>query len=166
MRAVSLTIPLPDSTATERLGWRLAQSLPAPTGPIVVHLRGEVGAGKTTWARSLLQTLGVAGVVRSPTYTLVEPYRTAVWHCVHVDLYRLRGPEDLQDLGLRDYLLPGTLLLIEWPERGGSAVPAADLDLHLTYTTDGMGSDARAARLSPRSDLGRRWLETYGSTVE
>jgi len=166
MRAVSLSIPLPDSAATERLGRRLAQALPAPLAAVVMHLRGELGAGKTTWARSLLQTLGVTGTVRSPTYTLVELYATPVWHCVHVDLYRLRGPLDLEDLGLRDYLLPGNLLLIEWPERGGSVTPAADLELHLTYGSGQGGTDGRSAGLTAVSELGARWLQTYGSTVE
>jgi tRNA threonylcarbamoyladenosine biosynthesis protein TsaE len=166
LRTVSLTIPLPDSAATETLARRLAHDLPAPIAAVVVHLRGELGAGKTTWARSLLQTLGVTAVVRSPTYTLVEPYVTAAWHCVHVDLYRLRGSMDLEDLGLRDYLAPGNLLLIEWPERGGSAVPAADLDLHLAYASMDGASEGRSACLTAGSDLGRRWLETYGSTVE
>jgi tRNA threonylcarbamoyladenosine biosynthesis protein TsaE len=166
MRAVSLSIPLPDSAATERLGRRLAQALPGPLSPLVVHLRGELGAGKTTWARSLLRSLGVTGTVRSPTYTLVERYSTSVWHCVHVDLYRLRGPLDLEDLGLREYLLPGNLLLIEWPERGGSVTPIADVDLHLSYGLGDAGADGRSASLTARSDFGRRWLQTYGSTVE
>jgi tRNA threonylcarbamoyladenosine biosynthesis protein TsaE len=166
MRAVSLSIPLPDSAATERLGRRLARALPAPLSPLVVHLRGELGAGKTTWARSLLQTLGVTGTVRSPTYTLVELYATPIWQCVHVDLYRLRGPQDLEDLGLRDYLTPGNLLLIEWPERGGSVTPVADLDLHLTYGSGHGEADGRSAALTAVSALGERWLATYGSTVE
>jgi tRNA threonylcarbamoyladenosine biosynthesis protein TsaE len=166
MRAVSLSIPLPDGAATERLGRRLAQALPAPLSSLVVHLRGELGAGKTTLARSLLQTLGVTGTVRSPTYTLLEPYATSVWHCVHVDLYRLRGPLDLEDLGLREYLSPGNLVIIEWPERGGSATPLADLDLHLAYGAGRGVAAGRSACLSAGSDLGRGWLETYGLTVE
>jgi len=166
MRAVSLSIPLPDGAATERLGRRLARALPAPVSSLVVHLRGELGAGKTTLTRSLLQTLGVTGTVRSPTYTLVELYATSVWHCVHVDLYRLRGPLELEDLGLREYLLPGNLVVIEWPERGGSATPVADLDLQMTYGAGHGAADGRSACLTAVSDLGRGWLETYGLTVE
>jgi tRNA threonylcarbamoyladenosine biosynthesis protein TsaE len=155
-----LTLRLSDAAATEILGSALARTLPsvndasASPSACVLYLRGELGAGKTTCARSLLHALGVAGVVRSPTYTLVETYAAGRWNCVHIDLYRLRGPADLEDLGLRDYLTAGQLLLIEWPERGGASLPSADLDLSLSYAKDG-----RSARLRGAGVLGERWLE-------
>jgi tRNA threonylcarbamoyladenosine biosynthesis protein TsaE len=163
---VSLSIPLSDDEATTLLGRQLAQALPDSGSALVMHLRGELGAGKTTIARSMLKTLGVAGVVRSPTYTLVEPYATPAWQCVHIDLYRLRGPEELDDLGLGDYLVPRHLLLIEWPERGGTRLPGADLDLSLTYGVEASAAVGRTAHLTAGSDSGRRWLETYVVTRE
>jgi tRNA threonylcarbamoyladenosine biosynthesis protein TsaE len=123
---LSLTLPLPDTQATETLGEALARAY--PHGPVgaVVFLRGELGAGKTTCVRSLLRALGVGGIIRSPTYTLMEVYQPGGLTCVHVDLYRLEGPLDVESLGLRDYL-GECLLLVEWPEKGGDALPPVDL---------------------------------------
>jgi tRNA threonylcarbamoyladenosine biosynthesis protein TsaE len=163
----SLRFALPDSASTEALGAALARvivgggtdratgySVPAagPTGG-VIHLRGDLGSGKTTCARSLLHTVGVAGTVRSPTYTLVDTYSTPNLDCVHVDLYRLRSSAEVEDLGLRDLTGPTSLMLIEWPEKGGAAVPTADLDVALEYA-----GESRAATLQAMSDLGCTWL--------
>ncbi len=147
---------LADAAATDALGASLAKALPdrASRGA-VVHLKGELGAGKTTCVRSLLRFLGVIGLIRSPTYTLVESYPVAELNCMHVDLYRLQGARDVEELDLRSYLGTPTLILIEWAERGGTAVPHPDLDITLEYT-----DDARRATLRSRSDLGRRWLAT------
>ncbi len=140
------------------LGSALADALPAesadPAAAIVVYLSGDLGAGKTSCARSLLHALGVQGIVRSPTYTLVEVYPACRFQCIHVDLYRLQGPEDLEDLGLRDYLAPGNLMLIEWPERGGASLPPADLIVNLSYRAQG-----REALLQSGSPSGARSLE-------
>jgi tRNA threonylcarbamoyladenosine biosynthesis protein TsaE len=145
---------LPDPSATEALGVALARAFPgALQGSAVIYLQGELGAGKTTCVRSLLRTLGVRGVVRSPTYTLMEAYALAQITCIHLDLYRLQSPLEVDELGLRDYLVPGSLLLIEWPERGGRFVPPADVQLSLTY--DG---DARRARLWGYGNAGAAWL--------
>jgi tRNA threonylcarbamoyladenosine biosynthesis protein TsaE len=119
----------------------------------VLYLHGELGAGKTTCVRSLLRALGVDGLIRSPTYTLVEVYELDGLTCVHVDLYRLEGPVDVEELGLRDYLQSDCLYLVEWPEKGGAALPAPDLDLTLTYR-----GDSRDCRLEARTALGGRWL--------
>jgi tRNA threonylcarbamoyladenosine biosynthesis protein TsaE len=164
---------LPDSSATEALGQALARALPitvylgtpgaagssaAATGSgAVVYLQGELGAGKTTCARSLLRALGVTGLVRSPTYTLVETYILAALTCVHVDLYRLQGVREVDELGLRDLVGPGCLLMVEWPEKGGDALPPADLYLILDYA-----GEARRARLSAKSQLGIDWLSDLG----
>jgi tRNA threonylcarbamoyladenosine biosynthesis protein TsaE len=151
---------LADSGVTEALGAALAQALPgaAPAGVTfpgaVVYLQGELGAGKTTCVRALLRALGVTGLVRSPTYTLVETYRLAALTCVHVDLYRLQALTEVDELGLRDVVGPGCLLLVEWPEKGAGALPAADLDLTLRYA-----GDARQACLSGQTLLAVQWLE-------
>lgn len=120
---------LADAVATEAFGARLAALL---GDGAVVHLRGALGAGKTTLCRGLLRALGHAGAVKSPTYTLVESYACGERRVHHFDLYRLRDPLELEDLGVRDYLDGEALLLIEWPERGDACTPAADLVLELT----------------------------------
>jgi tRNA threonylcarbamoyladenosine biosynthesis protein TsaE len=157
-----MDLNLADSSVTERLGQALARSFPgaaagAARAGAVVYLRGELGAGKTTCVRSLLRALGVTGLVRSPTYTLVETYILATLTCVHVDLYRLRAPAEVDELGLGDLVGPGCLLLVEWPERGGAALPAADVDLNLLYA-----GDARQAQLHAETPLGRAWLQNLG----
>ncbi|MGO9423998.1 MAG: tRNA (adenosine(37)-N6)-threonylcarbamoyltransferase complex ATPase subunit type 1 TsaE [Steroidobacteraceae bacterium] len=150
-----MELALVDVAATEALGAALAQAFPgADRGFAVLYLEGELGAGKTTCARSLLRGLGAVGLIRSPTFTLVEDYRLGTLTCVHVDLYRLQGPVEVDELGLRDYLTPNCLLLIEWPERGGKAVPAADLELTLRYANGG-----RRSRLKAHTALGIEWLD-------
>ena len=175
MPRLSMDFNLADSGVTEALGQALARSLPgavtegaavgtraerataAVSGGAVVYLRGELGAGKTTCVRSLLRALGVTGLVRSPTYALVETYSLDGLTCVHVDLYRLQTLTEVDELGLRDLVGPGHLLLVEWPERGGAAVPPADLDLVLQYADDGRQACLRAA-----TPLGSQWLENLG----
>jgi tRNA threonylcarbamoyladenosine biosynthesis protein TsaE len=148
---------LADSSVTEALGQALARTLPAVPGGAVVYLQGDLGAGKTTCVRALLRTLGVTGLVRSPTYTLVETYALTALTCVHVDLYRVQLLAEIDELGLRDSVGPGCLLLVEWPEKGAGALPAADVNVQLSY--DG---DARRARLSAETPLGQAWLGNLG----
>jgi tRNA threonylcarbamoyladenosine biosynthesis protein TsaE len=158
MPVTTLNLHLPDAGATMGLGAAIARAMPAAAmAAAVLYLRGDLGAGKTTCARSLLQALGVTGVVRSPTYALVETYPLPGLECVHADLYRLNGAADVEELGLREYLKPGHLLLIEWPERGGAALPAADIELALGYPEFG-GDVHRDARLTGASESGERWL--------
>jgi tRNA threonylcarbamoyladenosine biosynthesis protein TsaE len=158
MHPVAILLHLPAADATELLGAALGRALPlAPNFGAVLYLQGELGAGKTTCARSLLRALGVTGLVRSPTYTLVETYETPVLTCVHVDLYRLGDEGEAEGLGLRDLGGPGTLLMIEWPEKGGASVPRADVSLRFSYQ-----GGARAARLSPFTELGELWLHHLG----
>jgi tRNA threonylcarbamoyladenosine biosynthesis protein TsaE len=153
----STDFDLADSGSTEALGQALARALPGLAGGAVVYLQGELGAGKTTCVRGLLRTLGVAGLVRSPTYTLVETYILPSLTCVHVDLYRLQSLTEVDELGLRDWVGPACLLLVEWPERGGGHLPPADLDLSLVYA-----GDERRAHLQAATPLGVEWRENLG----
>lgn len=141
---------LADAHATESLGAALAATRPSPA---VVHLHGDLGAGKSTLARALLRALGVQGAIRSPTYTLVERYPLAeggeAWH---LDLYRIADAGELEFLGL-DGAEP-TLWLVEWPERGAGALPVADLRVELAL--DGEG---RRVRLVPGTEAGRIWVQ-------
>jgi tRNA threonylcarbamoyladenosine biosynthesis protein TsaE len=113
---------------TEALGARLLGATPASNAPCrVVELRGELGAGKSTFARGALRALGVSGPIKSPSYTLVETYELPTVTAVHLDLYRLVDPDELEHLGLADYHRPGFLWLVEWPERGVGRLPVPDL---------------------------------------
>lgn len=124
-------------------------------GAGLVFLQGTLGAGKTTFCRGFIQACGHQGAVRSPTYTLVEEYPLAERRICHFDLYRLGDPEELEFMGIRDYLSDGSLCLIEWPERGMGILPAADLTLNLA--DDGHG---RRLQASAGSSLGESWLQT------
>jgi tRNA threonylcarbamoyladenosine biosynthesis protein TsaE len=150
--------PLPDVQATERLGAALARSCPwSDTTARVVYLSGELGAGKTTLAAALLRTLGVSEPVRSPSYALIELYQLGSRSAAHIDLYRLNSALELDTLGLRDYLNPQTLLLIEWPERGGAALPRPDVRLQLD-TLPG-----RSATLGAASPAGSTWISALNT---
>jgi tRNA threonylcarbamoyladenosine biosynthesis protein TsaE len=123
---------------TEALGARLLGAAPAAGTPCrVVTLYGDLGAGKSTFARGVLRALGVQGPIKSPSYTLVESYELPGIHVLHLDLYRLRDPDELENLGLADYHRPGHLWLIEWPERGAGRLPPADLGFVFSIEKDG-----------------------------
>lgn len=139
---------LPDSEATETLGRLLAAARPQPA---VLHLHGELGAGKSTLARALLRALGVQGPIRSPTYTLVERYPVPGGEAWHLDLYRIGAAGELDFLGLDGD--EATLWLVEWPERGAGALPVADLQVHLEQAGSG-----RQARLEAGSAAGVAWM--------
>ena len=148
---------LNDANATEALGGALGRAYLENRGSAVLYLSGELGAGKTTCVRSLLRALGVGGPIRSPTYTLVEDYGLPGVTCVHVDLYRLQDPLEVDELGLRDYFSGDCLLLVEWPEKGGSALPAADVELRLAYR-----QEARDGMLVACSARGQAWVGNLG----
>jgi len=138
----------------ERFGASLGRAVPMLTGgPAVLYLEGELGAGKTTLARGLIMERGYAGPVRSPTFTLLEVYALEGLTVVHIDLYRLNEPRELEGLGLRDFALPGHLWLIEWPERGAELIPSPDVRVALRVMHDG-----HAAKATVESTLGREWL--------
>ena len=144
------TFALPDEAATHELA---AQVAAAMDGGAVFHLDGELGAGKSSFARALLQTLGVRGRIKSPTYSLVEHYPLERGEAWHLDLYRIADPDELQWLGIDALAEPGAVVLVEWPERGEGAVPAPDLRLALAYAGSG-----RVARLSAHTPRGERVL--------
>ncbi|HPF25813.1 MAG: tRNA (adenosine(37)-N6)-threonylcarbamoyltransferase complex ATPase subunit type 1 TsaE [Steroidobacteraceae bacterium] len=124
--------------ATEALGASFARRLPPlAAGPFVIELRGGLGAGKTTFARGVLRALGVRGPIKSPSYTLLEVYPADSVTALHLDLYRLADPAELEQLALRDYCLPQHLWLIEWPEKGAGHLPAADLALQFDAASHG-----------------------------
>jgi tRNA threonylcarbamoyladenosine biosynthesis protein TsaE len=145
---------------TEAFGGLLARLRPAGNALATVHLFGDLGAGKTTLARGFLRACGVSGPVRSPTYTLVELYETPTVSIVHLDLYRLLDPSELEQLGLREWASPTHVWLIEWPERGQGRLPFPDLSVTLTGGIDGHEINVNAA-----SALGESWLSAVENTV-
>jgi tRNA threonylcarbamoyladenosine biosynthesis protein TsaE len=139
---------------TEDFGWQLACARPsADDGFAVLYLTGELGSGKTTFARGFLRALGVTEPVRSPTYTLLELYPARSLTLVHVDLYRLHDPAEVEGLGLREWARERCVWLIEWPERASGRLPPADMTL--TFTVGPTWHEITARAHSPRA---HEWL--------
>ena len=125
------------SLTSEQDTQRLAQAVAVHFSQGVIYLMGDLGAGKTTLTRYLLQKLGHKGAVKSPTYTLVEPYQIAERAVFHFDLYRLNDPYELELMGIRDYLeTPNALFIFEWPSKGGDEIPDADLSIEILNNED------------------------------
>jgi len=155
MRESTLALSLPDEAQTQRLGESLAGALAdLSQRPLVIHLQGDLGAGKTTLVRGFARRLGITDTIRSPTYTLVEIHETADLRVVHADLYRVNDEQEVDALALSEYLMPRHILLIEWPERGGAFTPPADLSLQLEYRGAG-----RQALLAGQSGPGRSLVD-------
>jgi tRNA threonylcarbamoyladenosine biosynthesis protein TsaE len=142
---------LASEAATVALGSALAG---AATPGLTIYLSGELGAGKTTLTRGIAQGLGHLGAVKSPTYTLVEPYEQLAIPLYHFDLYRLGDAQELEYLGVRDYFSGRALLVVEWPGRGAGVLPSPDLHLHLAVRGTG-----RELALEALSDAGQRCLD-------
>lgn len=143
-----IAVRLADEAATLRFGRQLARATFAAPGPPataggMIYLHGELGAGKTTLARGLLRGYGHQGPVKSPTYTLLEPYESAGLRIYHFDLYRLADPREVEYLGAEECFGPGNLCVVEWPERGGDALPAPDLRVRLAAADAGRALDCR-----------------------
>jgi tRNA threonylcarbamoyladenosine biosynthesis protein TsaE len=137
---------------TEQLAQRMAACCPEAA---VLYLRGELGAGKSAFARAFLQALGVAGPIKSPTYTLLECYSLANNQlAVHMDLYRISDPDELEYLALDDMLPDSRVLLVEWPDVGFSRLPAADVRIDISQKADG-----RQLQLTPVSVRAGAWLQ-------
>jgi len=198
---MTLTLYLPDEAHTQALAQRLAAVLlPALTQadaasafPPVgarLHLKGELGSGKTTFARALLRAFGVTGRIKSPSYALLESYKISNLYLHHLDFYRFGKEQDWEDAGFRDVLQAQALILVEWPEQAGALLPAPDLELSLRYVqaqlkadnaavggaTPSTGVDinpatltdihtGRQAQLAARSTQGHAWLTTLTHTL-
>ena len=145
-------LKLPDAEASEALGAALASGV-APGR--VLHLRGDLGAGKTTVVRGVLRALGHEGKVKSPTYTLVEPYALSRLHLYHFDFFRLKDAAEWESSGFRDYFGPQAACLVEWPERVGPALGTPDVELRLEFAPVG-----RRAVLSSHTPAGEAWLSS------
>jgi tRNA threonylcarbamoyladenosine biosynthesis protein TsaE len=139
------TTQLPDETSTQALGAALARAL---TPGLKIYLHGELGAGKTSLTRALVQAAGHTGRVKSPTYTLVEPYAISVQNqalqLMHFDLYRMGSPEEFIDAGFREYFDSDHLCVVEWPEQAQGLLPPADLDVFLSVADEGRAVELRA----------------------
>lgn len=129
----STVILLADEAATVKMGNVIAESVALGS---TIFMHGDLGAGKTTMSRGIIQGLGHEGRVKSPTYTLVEPYEMPHASVYHFDLYRLADPEELEYMGFRDYFNDKAVCIIEWPEKGEHFLPKADIELYLTYADE------------------------------
>jgi len=143
--AQELSLFLKDEVATENLGRGLATVVVQAGQGATVFLEGNLGTGKTTLSRGVMRGLGHDGAVKSPTYTIVEPYEHLSPPAYHFDLYRLGDPEELEYMGIRDYFQGQSLCLIEWPERGQGILPEPDLWIRLSVSGDGRKALVSAA---------------------
>ena len=142
------TLTWPDEAATQAFAQTLA-TRPA-LGHAMLELRGDLGAGKTTFVRHLLKALGVTGRIKSPTYAVVEPYTLDDLNVWHFDFYRFNDPDEWEEAGFRDIFASPGLKLVEWPEKAGSPLPPADLDIHIEM----LASETRAVTLTAHTDAG------------
>jgi len=152
----SLTLHLPDEAATEALAQRLAPLLDGRAGLPPggrIHLQGDLGAGKTAFARALLRACGIKGRIKSPSYALLESYKISNLYFYHFDFYRFSDSREWLDAGFRDLLRDDAVVLIEWPERAGGLLPPPDVQIALSYA--GSGRDAALIACTAR---GQTWL--------
>ncbi|HJW25187.1 MAG TPA: tRNA (adenosine(37)-N6)-threonylcarbamoyltransferase complex ATPase subunit type 1 TsaE [Rhodocyclaceae bacterium] len=149
---VTAVFDLPDEAATQRLGQILA---PLLKPGMVIHLEGDLGAGKTTLVRALLRALGHTGPVKSPTYSLVEVYAVSSLYLYHFDFYRFESPEEFLDAGLGEYFHDASICLVEWPEKARGVAPPADLSCRFEHAGDG-----RRAELIPHSAAGEACVKS------
>ena len=168
----SLRLHLPDETATEALAARLAplltdrpagadaQAAPGPRAGGRIHLRGDLGAGKTAFVRALLRACGIKGRIKSPSYALLESYKISNLYFYHFDFYRFSDPREWLDAGFRDLLRDDAVVLIEWPERAQGLLPAPDMEIFLAYADRGRDAD-----LTVYTARGQAWLNVLTQTA-
>jgi tRNA threonylcarbamoyladenosine biosynthesis protein TsaE len=149
--ANDITLQLDDEAATLACGGRFAGIL---VSGLIVYLHGDLGAGKTTFVRGVLHGLGHVGKVKSPTYTLVEPYIISSYNVYHFDLYRFMDEEEWDAAGFRDYFNPQSICMIEWPEKAAHVLPEPDIHVHLSHFQNG-----RKITFSAASVLGNECLK-------
>jgi tRNA threonylcarbamoyladenosine biosynthesis protein TsaE len=147
---MQLNFKINTAHAMEKLGEKIAH---ACVSPLFIYLIGDLGAGKTTLVRGFLHALGHKGLVKSPTYTLIEPYHIGNKTIYHLDLYRLVAAEELEYLGIRDYFNGDAFCLVEWPERGGEFLPQADVTCSITIQ-----KNKRQVELQAISDKGKELI--------
>ena len=149
--AHDITLTLADETATLALGARLGQAIESGQ---TLYFHGDLGAGKTTLVRGLLHGLGHAGKVKSPTYTLMEPYVISGLNLYHFDLYRFNDPEEWEAAGFRDHFNAESVCLVEWPEKARELLPSPDIDIELMPKAGG-----REVKLTANSISGEKTLK-------
>ena len=161
----ALEINLENDQATENLGRALAQALVEISGEgsrpsAIIFLSGELGAGKTTLSRGVLRFFAYQGAVKSPTYTLVEPYELESVSVFHFDLYRLSHPEELHYLGFEDYFTSGNICLLEWPAKAGDFLPDCDIEIKISIKNDG-----RIAQICAFQKSGEKIIERLNRLI-
>jgi tRNA threonylcarbamoyladenosine biosynthesis protein TsaE len=173
MTTMPLNLFLPDENATNDLARSVAtlvlQTMPdapkpaaslavahdGPTNGVAIYLQGNLGAGKTAFARAFLQQCGVKGRIKSPSYALLESYKVSSLYFYHIDFYRFNDPREWEDAGFRDLFRPNAVVLIEWPEKAAGQLPSPDLHISLQYKDEG-----RTAGLRAETERGQQWLKT------
>jgi tRNA threonylcarbamoyladenosine biosynthesis protein TsaE len=160
---MSHTITIKNEADTQKIAESLARFIGQQDAGFVIFLDGDLGAGKTTFSRYLLQKMGHQGAVKSPTYTLVEPYTIADRAVYHFDLYRLGDPSELEFMGIRDYFSGTALVIVEWSEKGAGILPEPDLLLTITH---GISETAREMHLSGKSSVLRLYTEDTSALVK
>ncbi len=154
---------LADETATIAIGTGLAEVVKSDTvqQALVVYLNGDLGAGKTTLTRGFVRGMGHVGNVKSPTYTLVEPYELDEWRVFHFDLYRLADAEELEYMGIRDYFNNDCCCFIEWPEKGVGLLAKADLIINIAYQ-----DEQRIIKLQAETVHGEQVLTEFAEIIK
>ncbi|NJM32372.1 MAG: tRNA (adenosine(37)-N6)-threonylcarbamoyltransferase complex ATPase subunit type 1 TsaE [Limnobacter sp.] len=150
-----LSLNLPSDQATQSVGQNLAQCVQAP---LVIFLSGPLGAGKSTLSRAFLREQGITGLVKSPTYSLVEPYTFSGYSIYHFDFYRFFDENEWEDSGFRDFFEENAICLVEWPEKAKGVLPKPDLDIKLEYlqNPDSGLFESRRITLKAMSEQGER----------